>query len=342
MSNAMHQAKGFRLAGLLFAGAFLGCGGYRPAEEGYPAGEIRPLEQASAEEELAGMNAGADRGRYLATAVSLCTFCHSEIDWKAEGFPPKTGTVGGGRAPFSEAMPWLTSPNISPDRETGAGTWSDTQFEQALRRGIGHDGRTLHPAMPYHSYHGMSDDDAGSLAQFLRSMPPVKNKLPATQIPEEMKAGFSPLPPAGTVKAPERSQTVRYGEYLAQLALCSNCHTPRDQNGKVISGMEFAGGSRLKGPWGEISALNITPDPTGIDDLSEKIFMSAMKTGHLPGVRLNAIMPWGYYRQMTDDDLRAIFAYVKTLKPVKHSIDNTTPPTPCKKCGGTHGQGSEN
>jgi cytochrome c553 len=342
MSNATLLKMALRLAALLAAGALYGCSGQSPLDGEYAAPGIPPVEQRF-EEGASKDAAGVERGRYLATAVALCAFCHSEIDWKAEGFPPKAGTVGGGRAPFTETMPWLTSPNITPDRETGAGTWSDTQFEQALRRGISHDGRTLHPAMPYHAYHGMADDDATSLVQFLRSIPPVKNQLPSTQIPEGMKEGLSPLPPAGSVKAPERSQTARYGEYLADLALCSRCHTPKDPKGQPIAGMEFAGGVNLKGAWGELSSPNITPDETGIDDLSEKLFMAAMKTGHLPGgVRLNAIMPWGYYRNMTDEDLRAIFAYLKTLKPVKHSVDNTTPSSPCKKCGGVHGKGREN
>ncbi len=174
-----------------------------------------------------------DRGRYLATSVSLCAFCHSEVDWTAEGFPPKPGTIGGGRAPFNpEQLPWLTSPNISPDRETGAGTWSDAQFESALRRGIGHDGRTLFPLMPYGQFHGMSDDDATSIVQFLRSIPPVKHEVPPTKVPEDLKATLAPLSPAGKVPAPDRSETAAYGEYLAHIGLCAQCHTPKDSKGR--------------------------------------------------------------------------------------------------------------
>jgi cytochrome c553 len=295
------------------------------------------------EESPSPSQASPKRGKYLATAVALCAFCHSEIDWKSEGFPPKEGTVGGGRAPFNEGMPWLTSPNISPDKETGAGNWSDLQFEQALRRGIGHDGRTLYPAMPYHDYHGMSDDDATSIVMFLRSIPAVKHQLPPTKIPEEAKASLAPLPAAGAVKAPEMSQTAQYGGYLAKIALCDRCHTPRDESGKPVETMAFAGGIRLKGPWGDVTSLNITPDATGLDDTSEKIFMAAVKTGHLPGgVRLNAIMPWGYFHNMSDADVRAIFAFLKSQKPIEHHIDNSSPATPCKKCGGTHGQGNKN
>lgn len=330
------------LNGLWIAAALFGCGssdrpdGQYDASETQDSGARAPGTSAPARESV-------ERGSYLATAVSLCAFCHSEIDWKAEGFPPKSGTVGGGRAPFSESVPWLNVPNISPDRETGAGSWTDAQFERALRRGIGHDGQVLHPLMPYHEFHGMAKEDASSIVLFLRSIPAVKHPIPPSQIPEEIRSHLSPLPPAGVVKAPSPGQGPEYGGYLARIALCNDCHTPRDAQGRPIPGMEFAGGLRLKGPWGEVSSLNITPDDSGIDDVPEKTFVAVMKTGHLPGgSRLNAIMPWGYYRNMSDQDIRAILAFLRTLKPVRHVMDNSSAPTPCKKCGGTHGQGNKN
>jgi mono/diheme cytochrome c family protein len=291
----------------------------------------------------AGAPSSIDRGRYLATAVALCAFCHSEVDWNADGFPPKAGTVGAGRAPFGPALPWLTSPNLTPDRETGAGSWTDAMLEDALRRGIGHDGRTLHPLMPYHEFHGMTDDDAASIIKFLRSLAPVRNPLPATQIPEEMKASLTPLPPTGVVKGPERSATAQYGEYLARLALCGQCHTPKDAKGQPIPGMEFAGGVRLRGPWGDVTSLNLTQDNSGIQGINEKLFAAMMRTGHVPGGgRLNAIMPWGYYQNLTDEDVRSIYLYLKTLKPVEHYVDNDNATTPCRKCGGLHGDGAKN
>src|SRR6185369_16156575 len=94
------------------------------------------------------MSAGPyDRGRYLVLHVSACVSCHSVVDWKQEGFPPREGAAAAGRAPFSEGTPSLTASNLTPDRETGAGRWSDEQYEQAIRRGVGADGRLLHPAM---------------------------------------------------------------------------------------------------------------------------------------------------------------------------------------------------
>jgi mono/diheme cytochrome c family protein len=285
---------------------------------------------------------GVERGRYLAHHVSLCVFCHSEIDWRREGFPPKAGTIAAGRAPFSEMTSWLTAPNLTPDPETGAGRWTPEQFDRALRQGIGNDGRTLHPVMPYHDFSGMADEDAGALVAYLRSIPPVKHPLPATKIPEEMKGAFAPLPPPGRVLPPDRSAPEKHGEYVARIATCAHCHTPMDKQGKPLPGMEFAGGPHLKGPWGEVDALNITPDRTGLGGMKEEAFLRAMRTGESRGTHLNAIMPWGYYREMTDEDLKALYAFLRTLKPVKHVVDNDEPSTPCKRCGGTHGGGSGN
>lgn len=307
------------------------------------AGCTAPSDPREMQQSGSGAPSTAERGRYLATAVALCTFCHSEIDWTAEGFPPKAATVGAGRAPFGPAMPWLTSPNLTPDRDTGAGAWSDAAIEDALRRGIGHDGRTLHPLMPYAEYHAMADDDVQSIIKSLRTLAPIHNPLPPTRVPDEVRSTLAPLPAPGVVKAPERSVTAAYGGYLAKVALCAECHTPKDPKGRPVPGLEFAGGLRLKGPWGDVSSLNITPDRTGVDGVAERVFLQLMKTGHLAGgERLNAIMPWGYYRNMADDDLRSIYLYLKSLRPIPHAVDNDSPPTPCKKCGGVHGLGSRN
>jgi hypothetical protein len=107
--------------------------------------------------------------------------------------------------------------------------------------------------------------------------------------------------------------------------------------------MDFAGGAPLHGPWGRVASANITLDPSGISNYDEAFFLETLRTGKVGGVReLNHIMPWKHFRHMTDDDLKAIFAYLRTLKPVKHRVDNTEPSAYCKVCGGTHGYGDRN
>jgi hypothetical protein len=106
-----------------------------------------------------------------------------------------------------------------------------------------------------------------------------------------------------------------------------------------LPGMDFSGGFILDGPWGRVSSANITPDATGIDG---DTFMQAVTTGHVSGRKLRQIMPWRNYRKMTGEDINAIYAYLKTLKPIKHFVDNTLPATYCKLCRQSHGGGNKN
>ena len=121
------------------------------------------------------------RGKYLVDGVNGCFGCHTDADWSKPGAPPVEGREGSGHIWSDQDMPWLVSPNITPDKETGAGNWTDDTLARAIREGIGHDGRALFPMMPYRHYREMSDEDLASIIVYLRSVPPVKNQLPATQ-----------------------------------------------------------------------------------------------------------------------------------------------------------------
>jgi hypothetical protein len=109
-----------------------------------------------------------------------------------------------------------------------------------------------------------------------------------------------------------------------------------------LPGLDFAGGFVLKGPWGEAASANITPDPSGISYYDEALFIRTIRTGQVQARKLNSVMPWVYFRNMTDDDLKAIFAYLRTLRPVQHRVDNTEKPSRCSICGGVHGFGDRN
>jgi mono/diheme cytochrome c family protein len=284
-----------------------------------------------------------ERGRYLVEGPAHCFMCHSELDWSQEGPPPRPDAKGGGQSPFGEvAFPWLSAPNISPDPETGSGTWTDDQFRRAIRQGIGANGRTLFPMMPYRLFHEMSDEDVDSVIAYLRSVPPVRRGVTPSALPPPVKECLRPLPSPGKIADVDRSSCVKYGEYLTKIANCTGCHTPVDAAGAPIPGMDWAGGLNLVGPWGNVHSMNLTPDPSGIPHYTEDLFLKVIHTGNPGGRHLNPIMPWGYFKKMTDDDLKAIFAYLKTLKPVRHRIDNTSARAFCKVCGGTHGLGDMN
>jgi cytochrome c553 len=280
-----------------------------------------------------------ERGRYLVNAVAICFQCHSEIEWTgARAGLPVEGGLGAGR---SERMPFLvTIPNLTPDRETGAGSWTDQQLYRAITQGIGHDGRTLFPEMPYAQFGKLSYEDLGSIIVYLHSIPPVRNLLPKSEIPPEMQARYQPVKP---VEHAPRDLSTREnrGAYLAAAAGCADCHTPPKDLGKV-PGLNYAGGFIFQGPWGTVSSANLTPDPSGIPYYDERMFLEVMRTGVNGARKLAPIMPWMYFRDMTAADLQALFAYLRTVKPVHHRTDNTEPPSPCRKCGNRHGLGAMN
>jgi hypothetical protein len=285
-----------------------------------------------------------ERGRYIAAALSGCLYCHSPHDWNASGQPIVASMLGaGGVLPFANLPGRVVGPNLTADPETGAGRWSDDQFARAIREGIGHDGRALFPMMPYPHYRNMSDEDLASVVVFFRSLPPVRNALPATEIifPVKYLIRSVPQPVTSPVPEPDRSDRANYGAHLVDQAGCTDCHTPQVR-GQPVAGMEFAGGFTFPGPWGTVAAANITPDPSGISYYDETLFLGMMHTGQVKARQLSPIMPVMIYKNMTDDDLKAIFAFLRTLKPVKHRVDNSEPPTDCKLCKQKHGGGSEN
>jgi hypothetical protein len=150
-----------------------------------------------------------------------------------------------------------------------------------------------------------------------------------------------PQPVTEPVPEPDRSNPTVYGKYLVSVAGCTDCHTPQSK-GQNITGMDFAGGFILEGPWGRVASTNITPDASGISYYDETLFIQTMRTGYVKARELKQIMPWWHFRNLTDDDLKAMFAYLRTLKPVKHRVDNAEPPTFCKLCRETHGGGNQN
>ena len=284
------------------------------------------------------------RGQYLANAVTGCMFCHSTHDWQAPGAPIMEGRLGAGDVFPVEGLPGkVTASNLTPDPETGAGHWSDDQLARAIREGIGHDGRALFPLMPYDNFRALPDEDLASLVVYLRSLPAVRNPLPNTEIIYPVKYLIRSVPEPLTVPVPAEDFTdpVKRGEYLVHISSCSHCHTPQER-GQRNTALELAGGFEMKGPFGTVTTANITPDPSGISYYSETTFVQAMRTGKVGARELNPIMPWSAMRNMTDDDLKAIFAYLRTVKPVHHHVDNTMAPTLCKVCKGRHGGGDQN
>lgn len=293
------------------------------------------------------------RGKYLVEGLLQCAGCHSENDFSkrpVEVFPGKK--LGGFVFPNVEiglkTPNRIVAPNISPDPEYGAGTWKDADFVRALRQGIGHDGRTLYPLMPYFYFRSLSDEDLASVVVYERSVPPVHIKRPKTFLTEDIRKSFQPLLPMEHIPEPNRSDRISYGHYLVTGGHCDACHTPVDEKGGPIAGMEFSGGQPLVGAWAggkkiiTVNALNLTPDASGISYFDENMFIEVIRNGGFRARPLANIMPWAFFRNLTDDDLKAIFEYLHSLKPICHHVDNTEPATYCKQCRTKHGLGTMN
>jgi mono/diheme cytochrome c family protein len=224
-----------------------------------------------------------ERGRYIATGLSGCVYCHTPHDWTAPGMPMLAGMSGGGDVlPYADLPGRIVAPNLTPDPETGAGHWTDDQLARAIREGVGHDGRALFPIMPYKHYRNMSEEDLASVVVYLRSLPPIHNPLPVTEIifPVKYLIRTAPDPVTAPVADVGASDQLRYGTHLADQAGCVDCHTPQVR-GQNVPGMDFAGGFAFTGPWGTVASANITPDPSGIPYYDEALFLIVLRTGHL-------------------------------------------------------------
>jgi mono/diheme cytochrome c family protein len=280
------------------------------------------------------------RGKYIFENLSDCDGCHSQRDFSRVGGP----VVPSGRGQGNELSARLkglpgtvVAPNLTPDPETGLGKWTDGEKIRAIREGVDNTGRALFPMMPYPSYRKMSDEDVQSVVAYLNSLPPVRNPLPVTKLdfPVGLFIKFVPAPVA-SVAPPDRTDRTKYGEYLATLGGCGDCHTPIEK-GQPVAGKTLAGGRVFEMPYGTVVSANITPDlETGIGKWSEAFFQkkfydyrdyAASGPPPLPGPQAFTLMPWLGLSQWPPEDLSALYAWLRTVKPV-HNYVETHPGAP--------------
>lgn len=259
-----------------------------------------------------------DRGAYLVNGIAGCGNCHAPQD--AAG-PAPGAPLSGGPALLSPAFT-AYPPNITPDKATGIGGWTERQIVTALREGRTPDGRTLRPPMPIPFYRRMSDADAHAIAAYLRSLPPVASRSAPSEYKVPTPRDYGP--PLGTVDAPLRSDAAAYGAYLGALGHCMLCHTPAGANGqRDYANRLGAGGLHMDGPFGSRVSANITQDrDAGIGAWSDGEIKAAIRDGVRPdGRRLAAPMPTYYFRNLEDADLDALVAWLRTLPPVRHAAE---------------------
>jgi mono/diheme cytochrome c family protein len=258
------------------------------------------------------------RGRYIVRNAATCGGCHSANERNPDG------PLSGGTEFKDWRLGTIRASNLTPDSATGIGAWSEADIVRALRNGQRPSGRVLAPVMPYDWMHRMSDADAYAVAYYLKSEPAVHNDVRQNPNLVFKTAQLFRAPDDRLlVVPPARGPTAAYGDYLANhVALCAHCHTPRSGiREQYDDKLAYAGDAT---PPKEFPAnpSNITPDSaTGIGRWSEADFIRTMRTGVNPsGDTLNPIMPWRTMRRMTDDDLRAIYRYLRTLSPIENSV----------------------
>jgi len=270
------------------------------------------------------------RGQYLANHVNGCTTCHAQRDWTKFSGPVKEGTVGTGGQEFPLGpVGKLYAKNITP---AGIGSWTDGELLRAVTQGVSRDGTPLFPLMPYPHFGRMSEDDVHAVLAYIRTLKAIENPPePARELNFPLNLIVRTIPGPNTYGTrPSPDDKVAYGKYMTEAALCSECHTPIDDRGTPLPGMAYAGGLEIIETGYRVRAANITPDAnTGIGSWTEQQFIDKFKGFEKPtNVTLaeheraqNTPMPITAYAGMTREDLSAIYAYLRTIKPVTNRVD---------------------
>lgn len=278
-----------------------------------------------------------ERGRYLAHSVCVCMDCHSHRDWDLLTAPLKPGNLGGGGEKFDRAMQFpgeFYSKNITP---FALKDWSDGEIYRAITSGVSRDGHPFFPVMPYLNYNKLATEDVHSIIAYLRSLDPVATEpYPASDIDFPVNLIMRTIPePAHPMDRPAPDDP-RYGEYMVNAAACIECHTHSEKGKKI--GQPFAGGFTFNFPNGaQVRSANITPHPTdGIGAWDKATFIARFKqyadSSYVPPAvnweagDFQTVMPWTMYATMTEEDLGAIYDYLRAQPAVPGRPEKWTPP----------------
>jgi mono/diheme cytochrome c family protein len=287
----MLRVIGFVLGGLVLV-AVLALGGvYLNAQRLLGQRPTNPVSALS----VSGTPEQVERGRYLVTAIPGCVSCHASNPTSVP--PVLDGALMHDAAPFGE----FYAPNLTPGGRLR--DYTDGELERAIREGIGRDGRAL-AIMPSQNFRKMPDEDVAAIIAYLRTQPSLEHETPPLR-PNVLGyvligtglAAPSVQPPVSDVTAPDRAPTPAYGEYLTHIGDCRACH------GGLLDGQNRATGA----PAG--------PNLRVVKGWTEDQFIMTLRAGIDPtGHALDPkVMPWPQFGRATDDDLRALYAYLTSL-----------------------------
>lgn len=262
-----------------------------------------------------------DRGDYLVNGIVACGNCHTSRTPEADFIE---GMELAGSFVIEEPGFRAYGPNITPDTRTGIGLWTDEEIIRAVREGIRPDGRVLGPPMPFQFYRDISDNDMLTIVAYLRSVPAIDNEVPRSTYRMELPPNWGP--PPGVVPDVPRDDIVAYGEYLVgPLGHCTECHTPLVK-GRFDFSRTGAGGNLFSNPFGHkftTVSSNITQHRQfGLREWSDQEIKRAITNGVTRnGRQLLPFMGFSYYANISDRDLDAMVAHMRTIPPATAAPD---------------------
>lgn len=253
-----------------------------------------------------------ERGKVLMNGIVACGNCHVARGPQGQRLSDK-GLSGG--MVFDEPPFRAVASNITPDRATGIGAWTDAQLARAIREGIRPDGRVIGPPMPMEFYRHLADSDLAAIIAYLRAQPPVANAVAPSVYRMPLPPAYGP--PVQTVALPPAGDLLKTGEYLARIGHCMDCHSPRAPDGRLVDGQVGAGGQQFPGPWGMSVARNLTPHDSGLKGWTDAEIARAIREGvRKDGTALKPPMGFGFYKTINDADMAALIVYLRSLKPL--------------------------
>jgi mono/diheme cytochrome c family protein len=264
-------------------------------------------------------------GAYLANAIAHCPACHGngEFTNKRE-LPPDSRDLRGGRVVETGLFGTFYPANITSDVDTGIAKLSDGQLARVIRHGVSPTGK-YDPLMAI-AVGPMADEDLTALISYLRTLPPIRNTVPADEwglVGKALAGKFDPRMTKAPTFVPSGAVSIERGAYLANgPARCFGCHTPQDAlKGFAETAPRFSGGGKPQPDATdesfELLAPNLTPDPeTGVlFNFTEDSFVDRVRK--VGAVTRGSPMPWDNFKQMTDEDLKSIFSYLRSLPPTR-------------------------
>jgi mono/diheme cytochrome c family protein len=261
---------------------------------------------------LANAETPVERGSYLVNSIMTCGNCHTP---RGPGGALLMEQLSGGLR-FDEPVFDVTASNITPDKETGIGNWSDADIKKLMTTGIRPDGVQVAPIMPFQFYKAITPRDLDAIVAYLRSIPAVKNQVPTPVYKVPVKGTPYPDAQKPVTEAAMRDPLAR-GRYLAMIGHCMECHTPMAQGHHQFDMAMGKGGMEFPGPWGKSVASNITSSKTsGLGNASDADIKRAITQGiGQDGRKLKPPMAYDMYARMTEEDLNALVVWVRSLPP---------------------------